>query len=128
MTTEEIIKMAFELGQAISESKEVVELTMQQVKLTQNQEAYDLILRYQEAQKQLENKAHDGLLITPAEENHISILEQQLNSNEMIKNLMQAQENLDRLMQGVYYAINQAITGGNNCASGCASCGGGCQI
>jgi cell fate (sporulation/competence/biofilm development) regulator YlbF (YheA/YmcA/DUF963 family) len=127
MTNEEIIKLAFELGMAISQSDEIGTLKAKQFELTQNPEAYDLILRFQDAQTKMEHKSQDGILITPSEENHLSILEQQLNNNPLVKELMQAQESFDNLMQGVYFAMNQAISGGS-CSSGCESCGGGCNM
>ena len=123
MATDTIIKLAFELGSAIAQSEEITQLRDTQVRVSQNKEAYDLIMRFQEAHTQTENKLMDGLPITKAEESHLSILEQQLNSNPMIQELMKAQDKFDSLMQGVYFAMNQAITGGNDCSSGCSSCG-----
>jgi cell fate (sporulation/competence/biofilm development) regulator YlbF (YheA/YmcA/DUF963 family) len=55
MTTEEIIKMAYELGNAIAQSKEVDALREMQVKLGDDADAFGLIMRYQEAQTQMEN-------------------------------------------------------------------------
>ncbi|MGR6835800.1 YlbF family regulator [Syntrophomonas erecta] len=125
MTTEEIIKLAFDLGNALADSDEVTTLKVLQSKVTSDRTAYDLIMRYQEAKSKLENKYNDGLLVTKAEEDHINILEQQLNANAAIQELMIAQEKFDNLMQAVYFAMNQAISGG--CSSGCDSCGGSCH-
>lgn len=126
MTTEEIVKLAFELGNAIAESDEMFELRATQVRVSQDREAYDLIMRFQEAHTQVENKLNDGLPLTQAEENHLDILEQQLNANAMVQELMKAQDKFDSLMQGVYFAMNQAITGADSCSGGCSSCGGSC--
>lgn len=123
MATDTIIKLAFELGSAIAQSEEISLLRDTQVRVSQDKDAYDLIMRFQEAHTQTENKLMDGLPITKAEESHLSILEQQLNANPMIQELMKAQDKFDSLMQGVYFAMNQAITGGNDCSSGCSSCG-----
>lgn len=127
MTNEEIIRMAFELGIAVAESDEVDRLKALQMKISEDQAAYDLIMKYQDAKNQLEHKHQDGLLITKAEEDHLSILEQQLNANMVVHELIEAQEKFDNLMQAVYFAMNQAITGGNSCSSGCDSCGGDCS-
>lgn len=127
MTTEEIIKLAFELGNAIAQSEEIDNLKMMQMKLTENQDAYSLIMRYQDAQAKMENKLQDGLTVTAAEENVIDIMEQQINANPLIQELIQVQEKFDNLMQGVYFAMNQAISGGEGCSSGCESCGGSCN-
>lgn len=127
MTTEEIIRLAFDLGSAVAESDEVQRLKILQVKLTEDRDAYDLIMRYQDAKSKLDHKYQDGLLVTKAEEDHINILEQQLNANSIIAELVQAQESFDNLMQAVYFAMNQSIAGSDSCSSGCDSCGGSCH-
>lgn len=128
MTTEEIIRLAFELGTAVSESDEVDRLKALQMKLTQDSNAYDLLIKYQDAKNKLDHKLHDGLIVTKAEEDHLSILEQQLTANSVINELIQAQENFDNLMQAVYFAMNQAIAGSGSCSTDCCdTCGGGCS-
>ena len=129
MTNEEIIRLAFELVSAVAESDEVDRLKALQMKLTQDSNAYDLLMKYQDAKSKLDNKFQDGLLVTKAEEDHLNILEQQLTANSVINELVQAQESFDNLMQGVYFAMNQAISGsGGGCSSDCCdSCGGGCS-
>ncbi|HPF20327.1 MAG TPA: YlbF family regulator [Syntrophomonas sp.] len=128
MTTEEIIKMAYELGNAIAQSKEVDALREMQVKLGDDADAFGLIMRYQEAQTQMENKLQDGLQVTAAEEKNIEIMEEEINNNPLIQELIKVQEKFDSLMQGVYFAMNQAISGSDTCSSGCDSCGGGCGV
>ncbi len=128
MTTEGIIKQAFELGNSIAESDEINALKDLQQRLTEDQTAYDLIMRYQDARMKLENKKGSGLIIPKTEEDHIAILEQQLSTNKLIKEMMIAQEKFDNLMQAVYFALNQAISGGDDCSSGCDSCGGSCGM
>jgi cell fate (sporulation/competence/biofilm development) regulator YlbF (YheA/YmcA/DUF963 family) len=128
LTTEEIIRLAFELGNAVAESDEVDRLKALQMKLVQDSNAYDLLIKYQDAKSQLEHKFQDGLLVTKAEEDHLSILEQQLTANSTINELIQAQEKFDNLMQAVYFAMNQAISGSGSCSTdSCDSCGGGCS-
>ena len=128
LTTEEIIRLAFELGNAVAESDEVDRLKALQMKLVQDSNAYDLLIKYQDAKSQLEHKFQDGLLVTKAEEDHLSILEQQLTANSTINELIQAQEKFDNLMQAVYFSMNQAISGTGSCSpDSCDSCGGGCS-
>lgn len=128
MTADEIIKLAFELGNSIAESEEIQNLKDLQTKIFENREAYELIMRFQDARMKMDNKKKDGLLVAKQEEDHLDILEQQLNSNPIITELMSAQEKFDNLMQAVYFAMNQAITGGDSCSSGCDSCGGQCGL
>lgn len=126
MTTDDIIKLAFELGNAVAQSGEIEALKSMQGKVTEDQVAYDLIMRYQDAKDKVENKIKDGILISKTEEDHMSILEQELKHNPTISELMLAQEKFDNLMQAVYFAMNQALSGG--CSAGCDSCGGSCSM
>ncbi|MDD2620377.1 MAG: YlbF family regulator [Syntrophomonadaceae bacterium] len=126
MTTDEIIKMAFELGSAVAESDEIVNMKAAQQQVSADQKAYELIMQYQDAKTKAENKLQDGLALSKIEEDHLDILEQQLNSNAIIGEMMSAQEKFDNLMQAIYFAMNQAL-GGGGCSSGCDSCGGGCD-
>jgi cell fate (sporulation/competence/biofilm development) regulator YlbF (YheA/YmcA/DUF963 family) len=131
LTTEEIIKMAFELGMALTRSQQMENMKNAQDKLTDDQPTYDLVMRYEELKTNIENKLNDKLLITKTEEDHLSILEQQINNNNVIHELVLAQEKFEDLLQGVYMAINQAIAGAvesSNCGSDCNSCGGNCVM
>jgi cell fate (sporulation/competence/biofilm development) regulator YlbF (YheA/YmcA/DUF963 family) len=126
LTSEEIIKMAFELGNAVAQSEEIEELKASQTRVTQDHTAYDLIMSYQDAKSKMENKLQDGLSLGQAEQANLKNLEQELKSNSIINELMAAQEKFDNLMQAVYFAMNQALSGG--CSSGCDSCGGSCNM
>jgi len=128
LTTDEIIRLAFQLGTAVAESDEVDRLKAIQMKLNQDKDAYDLLMRYQDARMKLDNKYQDGLLVTKAEEDHLRILEQQLTANSIINELIEAQESFNNLMQAVYFAMNQAISmNAGGCSDGCEGCGGGCS-
>lgn len=126
MTLEEIIRMAHELGEAIAQSEVIDGIQAAQNRLMMDKDAYDLLMRYQDARMKLEHKMEDGISINSAEENHFDILEQQLKANAVVKELMDAQEKLDNLMQAVYFSINQALSGGSCGDADCSSCGGGC--
>jgi len=124
LTKEQIIKQAFELGNAISQSAEFEKLKQVQKELESDQDAYLLLIRYQDLRAQAEDKLNHGQVLTAAEEDQLNDLEQSINNNSMLIRLMQIQEEFDRLMQGVYYALNQAISGGYGCScDGCESCG-----
>lgn len=125
MSTEQIIKMAMELGMAIAESEEMGSLKDMQAKVMLDPEASMLISRYQEAHSQMENRMRDGLQISPNEEQELDILQQQLSNQPTVKEMIEVQESFNNLMQSVYFAINQTISG-DSCSSDCSSCGGGC--
>ncbi|MGI5921515.1 MAG: YlbF family regulator [Syntrophomonadaceae bacterium] len=128
MTTDDIIKMAFELGNAVAASDEIENLKRMQTTVTQDKDAYELIMKYQDARNRADNGDNSGLITGKTAEDHLNILEQQLNNNVLIKELMEAQEKFDNLMQAIYFAMNQAISGGaGGCSSGgCDSCSSGC--
>jgi cell fate (sporulation/competence/biofilm development) regulator YlbF (YheA/YmcA/DUF963 family) len=73
----------------------------------------------------MENKHQDGLEVLPSEVTHLDLLREELNSNELVQELIRRQESFNNLMQGVYFAINQALSG-EECSSDCSSCGGSC--
>ena len=127
MTTEKIIQMAFELGSAIAQSEEIDSLQAMQIKLSEDQEASSLINYYQEARTQIENKMRDGLQVIPEEEKNLEALQEQLSSNPTVQELIKVQESFNNLMQSVYFAINQSISG-ESCSSDCSSCGGSCGM
>ncbi len=122
MAKEDIIKLAFDLGTSIGDSEEIILLKELQDKLNDDFEASNLIIKYQDAKMKLDHKRHDGLLVSKGEEDHIQILEQQLGNNALLQEMMSAQERFDNLMQAVYFAMNQAITG--SCGDSCDSCSG----
>lgn len=127
MTKEEIVRMAFDLGTAISQSDEMGKILEMQTKIQDDPDAYALLMRFQEARIQAENKMKEGMELTDSEKNHLTILDQQLNNNPIISQMMGVQEQFDNLMQGVYTAMNQAISGAASCSSGgCEGCSG-CQ-
>jgi cell fate (sporulation/competence/biofilm development) regulator YlbF (YheA/YmcA/DUF963 family) len=126
LANEQIIQLAVDLGNAISQSEEVARIRKAQIRLAEDAEAYDLIMRYQDSRKNIENKLKDGLNVTKMEEEHINQLEQQIGNNDTLKEFMDAQEKLHNLMEAVQYIMNQSIFG--SCSSGCESCGGGCGI
>jgi cell fate (sporulation/competence/biofilm development) regulator YlbF (YheA/YmcA/DUF963 family) len=129
MNTEDIIKLAFDLGNAVAASDEIQNLKARQAAVTEDKNAYDLIMRYQDTRNKVENKNNggSGLILGKSDEDLLSILEQQINNNSLIQELMEAQQKFDGLMQGVYFAMNQAISGGGGCSGGCDSCAGGCS-
>lgn len=123
MDGEHIIKLAFELGEALAQSDEIEQLKNMQANITEDNRAYDLIVSYQNIKNKLDDQINEGKIISKTDEDHLQILEDELASNEIIQQLMMAQERFDNMMQAVYYAINSAIIADDDCSSGCDSCG-----
>jgi cell fate (sporulation/competence/biofilm development) regulator YlbF (YheA/YmcA/DUF963 family) len=130
LTHEEIIKMAFELGSAVHDSDAMRDLQAIQQKITADQNTYAMIMKFQEAQGKLEMQYNEGKPIAPEQENYVKGLEEELNALPVVKELMTIQGVFDNLMQSIYYAINQSISGQSesSCSSGsCGTCGCGCE-
>jgi len=127
MEKEQILTKAFELGAAIARSEEMGILQTIQDRVSSDAGASGLIMNYQDTMQQMENKRKDGLDILPAEISHLENLQHELTGNPLVSELIQVQQNFNNLMEGVYFAINQAING-ESCSSDCSSCQGGCSM
>jgi len=127
MEKEQILTMAFELGAAIAQSQQMDILRNMQDRVSSDKGASDLIMNYQDTMQQMDNKRRDGLDILPAEISHLETLQNELTDNPLVSELIQVQQEFNNLMEGVYFAINQAINGAS-CSSDCTSCQGGCSM
>ncbi len=130
MTNDDIIKMAFDLGTAVHNSDAMRDLQAIQQKITADQNTYAMIMRFQEAQGKLEMQYNEGKPIAPEQEEYVKGLEEELNTLPIVKELMDIQGKFDSLMQSIYFAMNQSISGQSesSCSSGgCSTCGCGCE-
>ncbi|MGE5423578.1 MAG: YlbF family regulator [Ignavibacteriales bacterium] len=127
MTRDEIIKMAFELGVAISESQEMNDFRESQSDVLKDAEAYSLVSNYQEARERLDVMMEKGHNPTEEEQKILLDLEQALDENPLLKDLVASQETMTNLMNAVFYSINQAANGSEGCSGeDCSGCGGSC--
>jgi len=127
MEKEQILTMAFELGAAITKSQEMDMLRDMQDRVSSDAGASGLIMNYQDTMQQMDNKRRDGLDILPSEISHLETLQNELTGNPLVSELIKVQQDFNNLMEGVYFAINQAING-ESCSSDCSSCPGGCSM
>jgi cell fate (sporulation/competence/biofilm development) regulator YlbF (YheA/YmcA/DUF963 family) len=125
LNRDEIIRMALELGNSIAASPERAEVGNAQEQVMQNLEARQMVLEFQNTRNRLMEKNQQGLAISEAEGQELQNLEQNMLSNDIVKELVAAEEQFNHLMQAVYFTINQAVFG-NMCSDGCDSCGGSC--
>ncbi len=125
MSTENIIRKAMELGNAIALSDQVITLRDTQNRVLEDPQASSLLNGFQELRSQMENKARDGLQIIAAEEEKLEAMQQEINSLPLIKELIEAQEHYNNLMDSIFFVINQAVSG-EECSADCSTCGGNC--
>lgn len=126
MNQEEIIRMAFELGTAVADSELMQDYRATQSEVIKDAEAYNLVMRFQEAREQASHRVKEGGNLTEEEQNHLQALEVSLRENSLVSELMGAQEKVSNLMNAVYFAIEQAINGPDCGGGSCDSCGGSC--
>jgi len=126
MDRAEIISMAFHLGQTISECEEFQDYQASQSKVMRDPEAMQLLQRFQEARNQALEQMKKGEELSEEEQNHLHRLEEAMYNNPLVKELVDTQEKFNNLMSGVYFALDQAISGGSGCGGGCDSCGSSC--
>lgn len=126
MDRTEIISMAFHLGTTISESEEYQGFQETQSKVMRDADAVALLQKFQEARNKAVEKMEAGQELPDEEQNYLHELEEGMYNNPLIKELLDAQEKFSNLMNGIYFAIDQAINGGAGCGGGCDTCGESC--
>lgn len=127
MNQDQIIRMAWELGNSIAGCREWQEVMRTRDNVRQDPEAWDLLLEYQEIRGMILEKEKRGENLTELDDLQLKSTEEGLKSNTLILQMIEAQEKFDNLMRAVYFTLNQGISGQTGCGGGCSSCGGGCE-
>ncbi|MGI6513488.1 MAG: YlbF family regulator [Syntrophomonadaceae bacterium] len=122
----EIISMAYHLGTTISECEEYQNFQESQSKVMRDADAVALLQEFQEARDQAVKKMEAGQEIPDEEQKYLHDLEEKMYNNPLIKGLFDAHEKFNNLMNGVYFALDQAISGNPGCGGGCGDCGSSC--
>ncbi len=125
MDRAEIISMAFHLGSTISECEEFRNFQIKQSEVMKDAEAMALLQRFQEVRVRAVEQMKEGQEISAEEQKNLQSLENAMLANPLVKGLLDSQEKFNNLLNGVYYAIDQAING-SGCGGGCDSCGSSC--
>ena len=89
-------------------------------------DAVALLQEFQEARDQAVKKMEAGQEIPDEEQKYLHDLEEKMYNNPLIKGLFDAHEKFNNLMNGVYFALDQAISGNPGCGGGCGDCGSSC--
>jgi len=112
-----------DLGYSIAQSDELIAVKRLQDQLQADETAFGLVMKYQALRINLENKQRDGQDATPEDQDQLNSVEQQMQNNALIQQVMDAQDRFNNLMQAVYFAMNQSLSGGCG-PDGCSSCSG----
>lgn len=101
-----IMKKAEALGKALVESEEFSEMKNAEMKIEENEEAKSLLDDFEAEQKKLQMMQQNGQQITPDQQKNLQSIQTKMQSNEQIKEYMEAQQKFNKVMN----SVNQTIT------------------
>jgi len=96
---------AKELAAAIKETDQFETLKRAESRLNLDPKAQDLVQQFQTKQQEIQQAQQQGQQPEQAEVESIQNLQTQMQNNETIKNLMEAQQNFDEVLQ----QVNQTV-------------------
>ncbi len=105
-----ISEKANELAEVIKQTQEYEDLKSAEAKLKLDPAAQDLISEFQEKQEKLQSAQQTGEQVDQDVVQSLQGLQGQMQGNETIKNLMEAQQQFDEIMKQVNETITQALT------------------
>ncbi|UNC91963.1 YlbF family regulator [Candidatus Contubernalis alkaliaceticus] len=102
------IQKAKELGREIRNSSEFLELKVKEENLSKDPAAQEIIQNVQEVQQELETAQRMGVQPNQEQMTKFNALREKMHGNQTLRDLVQAQEDLNEFMK----EVNQAITDG----------------
>lgn len=106
-----INQKANELAEEIKQTQEYETLMSAKAKLQLDPTAQELVNEFQEKQEKLQTAQQSGEQVDQEIVQSLQTLQGQMQENETIKNLMDAQQKFDEVMQQVNDAVTQALSG-----------------
>ncbi|WP_434512468.1 YlbF family regulator [Desulfitobacterium sp. AusDCA] len=123
--TADIMEKAEALAAAIAQSTELDNLKITEKAMIANEQAQQLIAKFQEEQQRLYDLQAQGEELSEQDRNAIDDMEQKVENNSLISAYLQAQSNFTQMLDSVNAILASAIASGDE--SGCSSCGSGCS-
>lgn len=123
--TADIMEKAEALAAAIAQSTELDNLKITEKAMIANEQAQQLIAKFQEEQQRLYDLQAQGQELSEQDRNAIDDMEQKVENNSLISAYLQAQSNFTQMLDSVNAILASAIASGDE--SGCSSCGSGCN-
>ncbi len=105
-----ISEKANELAEEIKQTQEYENLKSAEAKLKLDPAAQDLISEFQEKQEKMQNAQQTGEQVDQNVIETLQNLQGQMQENETIKNLMDAQQQFDEVMKQVNETVTQALS------------------
>ncbi len=129
-----VIEVAQELGKAITESQELADMRSTQEAMMSDVAAAALVDEFNQKQQRFIELTHNGVQLTSEQKAEIADIEKRMMENPKVLAYYHAQQNFEKMLDGINQIIYKAISGNNgcegdgSCSSGCcSSCGGGCH-
>lgn len=119
-----IIEKARELGNALSESKELSTMREAEKMMMENQEARDAIAQFDEKQRAYQVIQAQGVQLTEGQAKELEELEFKMLNNAYVYNFFKAQQEFQVILESINDIIGQAIgIKQQGCGCGDQSCG-----
>lgn len=122
--TADIMEKAEALAAAIAQSAELENLKTSEKAMIADEQAQQLIAKFQEEQQRLYDLQAQGQELSEQDKNAIDDMEQKVENNPLISAYLQAQSGFTQMLDSVNAILASAIASGDE--SGCSSCGSGC--
>ena len=127
-----VFELAMILGKALKEDERLVRMQKAREEFEKNEQLSTLMTEYEVQQKAMENVAGAGEFdphMVQLIQDRIDVIYRQINEHPAYKELSDAQNDVNELMNAINNTITFAITGEipSSCSHDCSSCGGGCH-
>lgn len=104
-----VTEKAKELAELIKETEEFESLKSAEARLKLDPKAQELIQQYQDKTEKVQNAREQGGDLDQSDIMSIQNLQGQMEQNETIKNLMDAQKNFEQMMQKVNNTLSENL-------------------
>ena len=125
-----IFELSRTLGEAIRDTPETQRALKARAVYDADEQAQALLQQYGAVQEQYGELLSGGQALSEEAEElgrQLRELSKEINQNPVIMEVMNSEDDFNRLVQGVFGIINATITGEDqSCSGSCSSCGGSC--
>lgn len=123
-----VILKAQELGEAISESSELMEMKATQDAMLGNEAASKIINEFNEKQRTYLEIQRQGLQLSDLQKSDVQDMEKRMLENDLVVAFFKAQQNFEKMLEQINQIISKSITGESSsctdeCCTSCSGCG-----
>ena len=125
-----VLDKARELGEEISSSQELIRMRDTQNAMLASPEASNLVGEFNDKQKKYMALRSQGIELNESQQKDVEDLEKRMLDNPLIVDFFRAQQEFERMLEGINNIISRAISGESSSCDGacsddcCSSCSG----